>query len=87
MAEAQAGDYPPALTILANRFGLSGFEQAVLLLCVAMELDTRIPALCARAAPASPRTADKFTRTPTAMLGQIGRGTEFRRIFGDGPKD
>ncbi len=49
MVEAQAGDPPPALTILANRFGLSGFEQAVLLLCAAMEFDTRIPALCARA--------------------------------------
>ena len=49
MVEAQAGDPPPALTILANRFGLSGFEQAVLLLCAAIEFDTRLPALCARA--------------------------------------
>ena len=46
---AEAGDLPPALVILSRRFGLSRFEQEVLLLCEAMELDTRTPALCARA--------------------------------------
>ncbi|MBD2102590.1 ATP-binding protein [Leptolyngbya sp. FACHB-261] len=40
---------PPALVLLSQRFGLSRFEQAVLLLCAAMELDTRIPSLCAQA--------------------------------------
>jgi hypothetical protein len=35
--------------MLAQRFGLSRFERDVLLLCVAMELDTRIGSLCARA--------------------------------------
>src|SRR5215813_6810695 len=40
---------PPALLILGQRFGLSHFEQEVLLLCAAMELDTRIGPLCARA--------------------------------------
>jgi len=40
---------PPALMMLRQRFGLSRFEQQVLLLCVAMELDTRVAALCARA--------------------------------------
>ncbi len=49
MATAAAIEPPPALVILSQRFGLSRFEQAVLLLCVAMELDTRIPMLCARA--------------------------------------
>ncbi len=49
MAAAQAADPPPALAILANRFGLSPFEQNVLLLCAAMELDTSISILCARA--------------------------------------
>ncbi len=38
-----------ALQLLAQRLGLSGFEKDVLLLCAAMELDTRIPDLCARA--------------------------------------
>jgi ATP-dependent 26S proteasome regulatory subunit len=47
-AEAEANP-APALVMLAQRLGLSHFEQSVLLLCVAMELDTRIPNLCARA--------------------------------------
>jgi ATP-dependent 26S proteasome regulatory subunit len=49
MDEAAAGDPAPALTILAERLGLSHFEQQVLLLCAAPEMDTRIPALCAQA--------------------------------------
>ncbi|RUL78933.1 ATP-binding protein [Dyella choica] len=40
---------PPALLLLAQRLGLSDFERQVLLLCIGMELDTRIPALCAQA--------------------------------------
>jgi len=40
---------PPALLLLAQRLGLSEFERNVLLLCIGMELDTRIPALCAQA--------------------------------------
>ncbi len=39
----------PALVSLSQRFGLSAFEQGVLLLCVGMELDTRIALLCAKA--------------------------------------
>lgn len=39
----------PALVSLSQRFGLSRFEQGVLLLCVGMELDTRISGLCAKA--------------------------------------
>ncbi|MBC8116438.1 MAG: ATP-binding protein, partial [Candidatus Saccharimonas sp.] len=39
----------PALQILGNRLGLSAFEQDVLLLCTAMELDPRLPNLCALA--------------------------------------
>ena len=42
-------DHSPALLLLGNRLGLSEFERNVLLLCVAMELDTRIAGLCARA--------------------------------------
>ncbi len=40
---------PWALDVLAERLGLSPFEQNVLLLCAAQELDTRIAGLCARA--------------------------------------
>jgi hypothetical protein len=40
---------PPALMLLADRFGLSRFEQDILLMCAAVELDTRIAPLCAQA--------------------------------------
>jgi hypothetical protein len=40
---------PPALVIIGQRLGLSHFEQEILLLCAATELDTRIGPLCARA--------------------------------------
>ncbi len=47
--EAESHEHPPALALLTQRLGLSEFERQVLLLCAAMELDTRIPGLCARA--------------------------------------
>ena len=47
--KAEKNEPPPALIILAQRLGLSRFEQQLLALCAAMELDTRIPALCAQA--------------------------------------
>lgn len=40
---------PSALEILGRRLGLSEFEQNVLFLCAAIELDTRVAELCARA--------------------------------------
>ncbi len=49
MADAARMEPPPALVILGQRFGLSDFEQSTLLLCAAMELDTRIAALCGQA--------------------------------------
>jgi hypothetical protein len=49
MQEAAAEmDPPPALLILAQRLGLSKFEQQLLILCLGMELDTSIAGLCAR---------------------------------------
>ncbi|MDQ6664448.1 MAG: ATP-binding protein, partial [Acidobacteriota bacterium] len=42
-------DPPPALVMLERRLDLSSFECDVLLLCAAMEFDTRTAALCARA--------------------------------------
>ena len=39
----------PALVVLSQKFGLSSFERNILLLCSAMELDTRIADLCAKA--------------------------------------
>lgn len=49
MAALEEADPPPAMILLARRIGLSRFERDVVLLCVAMELDTRIAGLCARA--------------------------------------
>ncbi|HEX7112550.1 MAG TPA: ATP-binding protein [Mizugakiibacter sp.] len=46
---AEAQPHRSALELLATRLGLSAFERDVLLLCAAMELDTRLPDLCARA--------------------------------------
>ncbi len=48
MDAAAAASPPPALLILAQRLGLSAFERNVLLLCAAVEIDTRIAPLCAR---------------------------------------
>ncbi|HEY9132670.1 MAG TPA: AAA family ATPase [Dyella sp.] len=53
---AAASTFVPALQLLAQRLGLSDFERNLLLLCIGMELDTRMPALCAQAQhdPAKP---------------------------------
>lgn len=49
LANAAQMQPPPALMLLSERFGLSPFEQNMLLLCTALELDTQIPGLCAQA--------------------------------------
>jgi len=46
---AAACSPPPALRVLADRFGLTPFEQQLLLLCAAPEFDPRIGPLCAAA--------------------------------------
>ncbi|MEO8810299.1 MAG: ATP-binding protein [Rhodanobacter sp.] len=46
---AADGEPVPALVLLSERLGLSAFERDLLLLCIGMELDTRFPALCAKA--------------------------------------
>ena len=60
MAEAEAGDPPPAAIILRQLLGLSPFELDVLLLCAGMELDSRVAGLCARAQPESSRPYPTF---------------------------
>jgi hypothetical protein len=63
MAQAESAmQPPPALVTLSERFGLSPFERNLLLLCAAMEFDTRIPSLCARAQD------DESRRYPTFAL-------------------
>jgi hypothetical protein len=59
LATAQDG-FPPMLELLSQQLGLSPFEQNILLLCVAMELDTRIPVLCARAQAEAQRPHPTF---------------------------
>ncbi len=49
MDAAASGEMPPAKILLSYKLGLSEFEQWVLLLCVAMEFDTSIANLCAKA--------------------------------------
>src|SRR5687768_17250993 len=39
-------DPPPALQILADSFGLSGFERDTLLLCASLEFDPNFATLC-----------------------------------------
>jgi hypothetical protein len=59
-AAAEATTPPPALILLSQRLGLSSFEQNVLLLCVAAELDTSVAGLCARAANDPARSFPTF---------------------------
>jgi AAA+ superfamily predicted ATPase len=49
IAACETADPAPPLVILSQRFGLSRFERETLLLCVAMELDSEVAALCAQA--------------------------------------
>ncbi|CAG0930529.1 ATP-dependent zinc metalloprotease FtsH [Thermoflexales bacterium] len=46
--ELEATDPPPALIMLGQQLGLARFESEVLLLCAALEMDTRLAAWCAR---------------------------------------
>ena len=49
MIKREKHEPPPALILLADSLGLSTFDRYVLALCAAMELDTRIAGLCAKA--------------------------------------
>lgn len=62
-------DPPPALILLAQRFGLSDFERDTLLLCAAMELDPGLAALCARAQGSPTRNYPTFGLALSAFEG------------------
>ena len=49
MTACESANPPPPLIVLKRQFGLSRFEQETMLLCIAMELDTGLGALCAQA--------------------------------------
>jgi hypothetical protein len=63
LAAAAAATPPPALVLLARRLGLSRFEQQLLLLCAAPELDPNLAGLCAQA------NGDLAQAYPTFALG------------------
>lgn len=58
-------DPPPALLLLSRRLELTPFEREVLLLCLGVELDTRIAQLCARAQPELDRPYPTFALAMT----------------------
>src|ERR1700754_2518224 len=49
IASLESGPLVPALLLLGRHFHLSPFERQTLFLCAAMEFDTRVARLCARA--------------------------------------
>ncbi len=64
---AAAMDPPPALLLLAERFGLSHFERDTLLLCAAMEFDPGMTWLCAQAQGSSSRPWPTFGLALSAL--------------------
>ena len=60
LKKAESMQPAAAPQLLAQRLGLTLFDQQILLLCVAMELDTRIAPLCARAQDNSNRPYPTF---------------------------
>src|SRR5207249_5235936 len=62
---AEVAPPPPAMIMLGQSFGLSRFEKEILLLCAAMELDTRIAAMCADAQPNAQRPYPTFALAMT----------------------
>ena len=59
-AAAPANLPPPALVAMRLRLGLTQFEQDILALCAATELDTSVAGLCARAQGDASRTQPTF---------------------------
>ncbi|TLF52865.1 AAA family ATPase [Halomonas urmiana] len=56
----QCMERPPAIDILAELFGLSGFERDVILLAAGVEMDARLAVLCAEAAGRAARGGASF---------------------------
>ena len=60
LASAEQMQPAPALVLLGQQLGLSSFEQDILLLCAAPELDMRVASLCAQAQGDVNRTYPTF---------------------------
>ncbi len=84
---------PPALDFLSAAFGLSAFEQSLLLLCAGMELDARFPSACAAAQGDEQRPYPTFSLAlaalPRAHWSAVAPMAPLRRSLliqvGDGP--
>jgi len=70
---AANSDPPPALVLLAQRFGLTAFERDTLLLCAAPEFDPAIAPLVAAAHDPSSRGAPTFALALQAFADLDGR--------------
>ncbi len=57
---AEDAKVSPALPMLSHRLGMTRFEEQLILLCCAVELDPGIPSLCARAQDDSTRAYPTF---------------------------
>jgi hypothetical protein len=57
---AEDAKVSPALAMLSHRLGMTRFEEQLILLCCAVELDPGIPSLCARAQDDSTRAYPTF---------------------------
>lgn len=72
--------FTPALTFLARQFDLSIFEQQLLLLCAAMELNTAIAPLCAKAQDNPQRPYPTF-----ALVLTLFEQPDWSVVMADGP--
>ena len=80
-------DTPPALAMLCDRLGLSRFEQDVLLLTIATEIDTRFPSLLAQAQgdpnrpwPSFQLTLDLLPEPDWSAVTPVGRLRRWRLL-------
>jgi hypothetical protein len=62
LKDSSALEAPPALETLCATFGLSAFERRILLMCAAVELDSRFASLCAEL------SKDRRSALPTFSL-------------------
>lgn len=80
MATAEASNPPPALIVLSQQLGLTCFERDLLLLCVAMELNSKTALLCAKAQNNSNRPYPTF-----ALAAQIFDEFKWDALSADRP--
>ena len=62
----------PALVLLGQQLGLSSFEQDILLLCAAPELDMRVASLCAQAHSDANRAYPTFALALSLSMSRSG---------------